>query len=113
MVAECDKASHWLAEKSQAQASLRQTDDPLLTAEDIRKRESTVLRFCEPLLSKPPPPPKARPCLSASCASLYHVLESNAQLSVCHCALPVCLHATSCGGGDVYKEQHFLCSAPD
>lgn len=57
MVAECDKAGKWLAEKQQAQGSLRQTDDPVLTAEDIRKREGTVLRFCEPLLSKPPPPP--------------------------------------------------------
>lgn len=57
MVAECDKAGKWLAEKQQAQGSLRQTDDPVLTAEDVRKREGTVLRFCEPLLSKPPPPP--------------------------------------------------------
>lgn len=58
MVAECDKAAKWLAEKQAAQGSLRQTDDSVLTAEDLRKREGTVLRFCEPLLSKPPPPPK-------------------------------------------------------
>ncbi|KAK9827583.1 hypothetical protein WJX81_000587 [Elliptochloris bilobata] len=58
VVTECDKAAKWLAEKQAAQASLRQTDSPVLTAEDIRKREGTVLRFCEPLLSKPPPPPK-------------------------------------------------------
>lgn len=58
VVAECDKAAKWLAEKQAAQGSLRQTDDPVLTAEDLRKREGTVLRFCEPLLSKPPPPPK-------------------------------------------------------
>ena len=91
MVAECDKASHWLAEKSQAQASLRQTDDPLLTAEDIRKRESTVLRFCEPLLSKPPPPPKARPCLSACLLCLTVPCAGEQHTVVCPSLCATCL----------------------
>lgn len=36
-----------------------QYDDPVLLAADVEKKEDTVRRVCEPILSKkPPPPPK-------------------------------------------------------
>lgn len=36
-----------------------QFDDPVLLAADVEKKEGTVRRVCEPILSKkPPPPPK-------------------------------------------------------
>lgn len=36
-----------------------QFDEPVLLASDVEKKEGTVRRVCEPILSKkPPPPPK-------------------------------------------------------
>lgn len=59
VVAEAKKALEWLAEKQKLQESLRKTDDPVLTSADIKKREETIVRFFDPILSKPaPPPPK-------------------------------------------------------
>ena len=64
--AECRKALDWLHEKMGLQDGLRATDDPIVLANDIKKREETVQRFCDPLLSKPPPAPKVGCCWSAS-----------------------------------------------
>lgn len=61
VVAEARKALDWLEEKQRLQGTLRKTDDPVLTAADIKKREDTIVRFADPILSKPaPPPPKVR-----------------------------------------------------
>ena len=59
MVAEATGALEWLEEKQKLQNSLRSTDDPVLMASDIAKREGTLVRFADPILNKPaPPPPK-------------------------------------------------------
>ena len=59
VVAEATGALEWLEEKQKLQDSLRPTDDPVLLASDIAKREGTPVRFAEPILNKPaPPPPK-------------------------------------------------------
>ena len=59
MVAEATGALEWLEEKQKLQNSLRHTDDPVLLASDIAKREGTLVRFADPILNKPaPPPPK-------------------------------------------------------
>ncbi len=61
VVAEARKALEWLEEKQSLQGSLRKTDDPVLSSADIKKREDTIVRFSDPILSKPaPPPPKVR-----------------------------------------------------
>ena len=56
VVAEAVKAVEWLREKLALQEACAKTDDAVLTAADIRKREDTVTRFCEPIMSKAPPP---------------------------------------------------------
>jgi len=59
VVAEASGALEWLEEKQKLQNSLRHTDNPVLLATDISKREGTLVRFAEPILNKPaPPPPK-------------------------------------------------------
>ncbi|EIE18231.1 heat shock protein 70E [Coccomyxa subellipsoidea C-169] len=59
VVAEARKALEWLEEKQRLQGSLRKTDDPVLSSADIKKREDTIVRFSDPILSKSaPPPPK-------------------------------------------------------
>jgi len=59
VVAEATGALEWLEEKQKLQNSLRHTDNPVLLATDISKREGTLVRFAEPILNKPaPPPPK-------------------------------------------------------
>ncbi len=59
VVAEATGALEWLEEKQKLQNSLRHTDDPVLLASDIAKREGTLVRFADPILNKPaPPPPK-------------------------------------------------------
>lgn len=51
------KALSWLHEKQEAQARLNKTDAPLLTAADIKKKQDTLQRFAEPIMSKAAPPP--------------------------------------------------------
>ena len=63
MVAEARKALEWLEEKQKLQGSLRKTDDPVLTSADIKKREDTIVRFADPILSKPAPPPPKVGCV--------------------------------------------------
>lgn len=56
-MAECQKALVWLQEKETAQRSLRKTDEPVLVCSDIKKKEDTLTRFANPIVTKPPPPP--------------------------------------------------------
>lgn len=58
---EASKALTWLHEKQEAQAQLAKTDVPLLTAADIKKRQDTLQRVAEPIMSRPAPPPPVRP----------------------------------------------------
>ena len=68
VVAEARKALEWLEEKQRLQGSLRKTDDPVLSSADIKKREDTIVRFADPILSKPaPPPPKVRRIPTLEC----------------------------------------------
>jgi hypothetical protein len=77
VVAEAQKAVEWLREKLAAQAACAKTDDALLTAADIWKREDTVVRFCEPIMSRQPPPlPKV--CAAAGDPALGSAVKSNA-----------------------------------
>ena len=71
-MAEAKKALEWLAEKQKLQESLRKTDDPVLTSADIKKREETIVRFSDPILSKPaPPPPKV--CTPSTLESRFEI----------------------------------------
>lgn len=59
VVDECQKAVAWLQEKHKLQEGAKKSDDPVLLTADIRKKEDTLVRFAEPILNKPaPPPPK-------------------------------------------------------
>ena len=57
---EASKALSWLHEKQEAQAQLAKTDVPLLTAADIKKRQDTLQRVAEPIMSRPAPPPPVK-----------------------------------------------------
>ena len=62
MLEEARRAVEWLREKLALQERCAKTDDPAVLAADIRKREDTVVRFCDLIMSRaPPPPPKVRP----------------------------------------------------
>jgi heat shock 70kDa protein 4 len=58
IVKEATKALDWLTEKVALQEQAKKTDDPVLVSADILKKEDTLRRFAEPILSKPPPAPK-------------------------------------------------------
>ena len=59
VVDECQKAVAWLQDKQRLQEGAKKSDDPVLLTADIRKKEDTLVRFAEPILNKPaPPPPK-------------------------------------------------------
>ena len=60
MIEEANKALSWLESKQEAQAGLRKTDAPLLVSGDIKKRQDTLTRFAEPIMSKPAPLPPVR-----------------------------------------------------
>ncbi len=57
---ECRKALDWLDSKQQLQSTLSKTEEPVLLTNDIKKKEDTLVRFCDPILSKPAPAPKVR-----------------------------------------------------
>lgn len=60
--AECDGALAWLAEKLAMQASNPKHLDPVVTKEDMSKKEQTIERFCSGIMNKPKPlPPKEEP----------------------------------------------------
>jgi len=60
--AECEGALAWLAEKLSMQASNPKHLDPVVTKEDMAKKEQTVERFCSGIMNKPKPlPPKEEP----------------------------------------------------
>lgn len=50
-----------------------QYDDPVLLAADVEKKEGTVRRVCEPILSKKPPPPpkKEEPAPQVCCSRCW------------------------------------------
>ena len=57
VMTECQKAISWLQEKEAAQNALRKTDEPVLVCVDIKKKEETLTRFANPIVTRPPPPP--------------------------------------------------------
>lgn len=65
---ESQAALAWLEDKRKVQESLAKTDDPLLTAADINKKNETLSRVCHPLMSKPAPKPVRSCSATASCA---------------------------------------------
>ena len=67
-MAECQKALGWLSEKETAQRSLRKTDEPVLVCADIKKKEDTLTRFANPIVTKPPPPPPKKVSGIKSCS---------------------------------------------
>jgi len=58
-----------------------QYDDPVLLAADVEKKEGTVRRVCEPILSKKPPPPpkKEEPAPQVRCARHGRLLSWSGQ----------------------------------
>merc|ERR1711988_1901170 len=60
VIAECDKAMEWLAEKKQQQDALPKSADPVVLSSDINKKTSDLEGFCRPIMTKkkPAPPPK-------------------------------------------------------
>eukprot|EP01023_Acetabularia_acetabulum_P011955 TRINITY_DN1556_c0_g1_i5.p2 TRINITY_DN1556_c0_g1~~TRINITY_DN1556_c0_g1_i5.p2 ORF type:complete len:393 (-),score=131.90 TRINITY_DN1556_c0_g1_i5:315-1493(-) len=56
---ECADALNWLNEKLSHQSKIQKWDTPILLTADIYKKRDTVVRVCEPIMTKsPPPPPK-------------------------------------------------------
>jgi len=55
---ECQAALGWLEEKENLQNSMKKTEDPVLVTADIKKKEETLSRVADPILTKPPPKPK-------------------------------------------------------
>ena len=55
---ECQAALGWLEEKQNLQNSMKKTEDPVLVTADIKKKEETLSRVADPILTKPPPKPK-------------------------------------------------------
>ncbi|DBB16364.1 hypothetical protein WJX82_007687 [Trebouxia sp. C0006] len=58
---ECQAALGWLEEKQNLQDSMKKTEDPVLVTADIKKKEETLSRVADPILTKPPPKPKEQP----------------------------------------------------
>lgn len=55
---ECQAALGWLEEKESLQKTMKKTDDPTLVTADIKKKEDTLNRVAEPIMTKPAPKPK-------------------------------------------------------
>lgn len=56
--AEAEGALSWLSEKENLQAGQPAYEDPVLLVSDIEKKLDTLVRVCDPILSKPPPKPE-------------------------------------------------------
>ncbi len=69
VVEESQAALAWLKQKQELQAQVGKHEDPVLVSTDIKKKEDTLRRVADPILSeKPPPPPKVcYVCCSATC----------------------------------------------
>lgn len=62
VIDEAQRALDWLNEKRALQAQVAKHEDPVLLSSDIKKKEDTLRRVADPILTKPaPPPPKAEP----------------------------------------------------
>lgn len=76
---ECQAALGWLEEKQNLQNSMKKTEDPVLVTADIKKKEETLSRVADPILTKPPPKPKviatAAPLWSHVCKPTKPVIE--------------------------------------
>lgn len=77
---ECQAALAWLAEKEGLQKQLSKFDDPVLQAADVEKKEGTVRRVCEPILSKPPPAPKKEEPAAAAPAEEGEEMDTDAEV---------------------------------
>ena len=78
VVDEANRALAWLAEKTQLQAQAAKHDDPVLLSSDVRKKEDTLKRVAEPILTKPPPP---LPKVSACCVQTTYVSACARQIA--------------------------------
>ena len=57
------------------QKTMKKTDDPVLVMSDIKKKEETLTRVAEPIMTKPAPKPKV--CVAQCMHNVTHVV-------VCH-----------------------------
>ena len=99
VVDEANRALAWLQEKMQLQEQAAKHDDPVLLSSDVRKKEDTLKRVAEPILTKPPPSlPKvsacwAQPTFVSVCARQIAgaaeegTATTNDRLSAVHCSL--------------------------
>ncbi len=70
VVEESQAALAWLKQKQELQAQMGKHEDPVLVSTDIKKKEDTLRRVADPILSeKPPPPPKV--CCSCRLATCW------------------------------------------
>eukprot|EP00475_Leptophrys_vorax_P044321 TRINITY_DN8840_c0_g1_i1.p1 TRINITY_DN8840_c0_g1~~TRINITY_DN8840_c0_g1_i1.p1 ORF type:complete len:844 (+),score=72.22 TRINITY_DN8840_c0_g1_i1:85-2616(+) len=61
VVEECNAAESWLRTKLFEQQQLTKKQNPVLLAEDLKKRAEALDRFCKPIMTKPKPAPKPAP----------------------------------------------------
>lgn len=61
VIEEADKVLTWLQQKQEMQAQAKPFEDPVLLSSDIKKKEDTLRRVADPILTKPPPVPKEDP----------------------------------------------------
>ena len=87
MVEESQAALAWLKEKQELQAQLGAHEDPVLVSTDIKKKEDTLRRVADPILSEKPAAASEGPLLATSSGMSYTMPFSLP--AVCRpCAMP-------------------------
>ena len=66
---ECSTALSWLASKQDMQSRLTLHDDPALLTSDVKKRQDTLARVCDPLIAKAKAARAAKAKAAAAAAS--------------------------------------------
>jgi len=61
IVKKCEEAETWLAPYLPQHSALRKTSNPVFNSSDLIQRNQNVIKFCQPILSKPKPVPKEEP----------------------------------------------------
>jgi len=61
IIKKCDEADTWLAPFLPQHTLLRKTSNPVFNSSDLAQRNQNVIKFCQPILSKPKPIPKEEP----------------------------------------------------
>lgn len=103
VVEESQRALAWLQEKEALQQQVAKHEDPVLLSSDIRKKEDTLKRVAEPILTKPPPAPKVH------LRTLYlswHARDAHMSSDCAHHRVQVAVHVAA-----LHLSQEMTCSA--